>query len=144
MRDRYMSRILVVDDDESSRWVLCQTLLSADHGVLGAGDGREALALCREQPVDLVVTDLVMPGKEGIGTILELPRLQPELKIIAMSAGGHIFWTDCLPFARGLGANRTLAKPFTAQEVIEAVTNLLVAKKPGRHRSNGLAHEAEF
>jgi len=121
-----MSRILVVDDDESFRQPLCQTLLCAGHEVLAAGDGREALKLYRRQPIDLVISDLVMPGKEGIETMLELRRLQPDLKIIAMSGGGYIQCIDYLQMARRLGANRTLAKPFTAQEVIEAVTSLLV------------------
>jgi CheY-like chemotaxis protein len=137
-----MSRILVVDDDEGFRWVLCQTLLSAGHEVLGAGDGREAVTLCRQQPVDLVVTDLVMPEKEGIETILEVRQIQPDLKIIAMSGGGHIFWTDCLQFARDLGANRTLAKPFTAQEVIETVASLLVDMVKPVDNTSPLPHTA--
>jgi CheY-like chemotaxis protein len=120
-----MSRILVVDDDETFRRPLCQTLRCADHEVQAAADGSAALELFRQQPVDLVITDLVMPEKEGIDTILELRRLQPDLKIIAMSGGGYTHCTDYLQIARRLGANRTLAKPFTAQEVIEAVTSLL-------------------
>jgi CheY-like chemotaxis protein len=121
-----MSRILVVDDDETFLRPLCQTLLCAGHEVLAAADGSAALKLYRQQPVDLVITDLVMPEKEGIETMMELRQLQPDLKIIAMSGGGYIHCTDYLQIARRLGANRTLAKPFTAQELIEAVTSLLV------------------
>jgi CheY-like chemotaxis protein len=121
-----MSRILVVDDDETFRRLLCQTLLGAGHQVLAAADGSVALNLYRRQPVDLVITDLIMPEKEGIETIVELRRLQPNLKIIAMSGGGYLHCADYLQIARRLGANKTLAKPFTAHEVIEAVASLLV------------------
>ena len=120
-----MSRILVVDDDESFRRLVCQVLLRGDHEVLAAPDGRAALSLFRKQPVDLVITDLIMPEKEGIETIMELRRLQPDLKIIAMSGGGRLGITDCLKMARHIGAARTLAKPFALQEILEAVTSLL-------------------
>ncbi len=124
-----MSTILVVDDDETFRRLLCQTLLCLGHEILAAAEGCEALKLHRQHTIDLVITDLIMPEKEGLETILELRRLQPNLKIIAMSGGGRILRVDCLQFARNLGANRTLAKPFKAQEVIEAVTSLLAEER---------------
>jgi CheY-like chemotaxis protein len=104
-----MSTILVVDDDETFRRLLCQTLLRAGHEVLAADDGRGALRLYRQQPADLVITDLIMPEQEGLETILELRRLQPDLKIIAISGGGRMVPGDYLPIARHLGAARTLA-----------------------------------
>jgi CheY-like chemotaxis protein len=120
-----MSRILVVDDDDGFRRTLCQTLLRAGHEVLAAPDGSAALKFYRQQPVDLVITDLIMPDKEGLETILELRRLQPELKIIAVSGGGRNRLGEYLPIARRLGAAKTLAKPFTSQEILAAVASLL-------------------
>ena len=120
-----MSRILVVDDDEALRRTLCQTLERADYDVVGAADGAAALKLYRQQPVDLVITDLIMPEREGIETILELRRLRPDLKIIAVSGGGLMAPAAYLAPARPLGAAMALAKPFTSEEILQAVASLL-------------------
>jgi DNA-binding response OmpR family regulator len=120
-----MSRILVVDDDDNFRWAITQTLRRAGCEVLSAADGAAALQLYQEHPVDLVITDLIMPGKEGLETIMELRRLRHDLKIIAMSGGGHVGPEDYLSVAAQLGATITLSKPFSAQELLETVKGLL-------------------
>ncbi len=80
-----MARILLIDDDDALRGVIAQNLAMAGHTVLQAADGRQGVNLFHATPVDLVLTDLVMPGKEGVETIIELHRERPELPIIAMS-----------------------------------------------------------
>ena len=121
-----MPHILLIDDDAPFRNMLRLTLEELGHDVTEAHDGKEGLAAHQLNPVDLVITDLVMPGMEGIETIIELKRCSPALKIIAMSGGGRInAATDYLPTARLLGANRTLAKPFTPQELSAAIAEVL-------------------
>jgi DNA-binding response OmpR family regulator len=116
-----MTRILLVDDDESFRRMLHLTLVRAGYDVVDAGDGNKALKLFRAQPPDLVLTDLIMPDREGLETIMELRSIQPDVKIIAMSGGGRSRPGDYLKVARQMGAARVLAKPFSNQELLDAV-----------------------
>jgi len=128
-----MKKILVVDDNEPFRRMLGRMLEGAGYSVLTAGDGVAALALYRQQSVDLVLTDLIMPEKEGLETILELRRLAPDLKIIAMSGGGRVDADDYFPLAKAFGAARTLAKPFLAAELLATVAEVLA--EPSSPRS---------
>lgn len=128
-----MARILLIDDDDALRGVIAQNLALAGHTVIEAADGRQGVNLFHAAPVDLVLTDLVMPGKEGVETIIELHREQPELPIIAMS-GGMPRSSMYLEIAAKLGARRALAKPFTPQELLKVIADVLAApapKKPG-------------
>lgn len=122
-----MPRILIVDDDAGMRLLLTRILTAAGHDVQEASDGAVALETYASQPSDVVITDLVMPGKEGLETIRELRRRDADVRIIAMSgggSGGH--GTDgYLKTAKLLGANRILAKPFTPGEVLKAITEVL-------------------
>jgi len=77
-----------------------------------AADGAEGLAHYREEPSDLILTDIVMPEKEGLETILELRRINRRIKIIAMSGGSRMNPKTNLVIAEKFGALRTLAKPF--------------------------------
>jgi len=120
-----MHRILLVDDDESFRKMLHVTLKRAGYDVVDARDGNEALKSFRAQPPDLVLTDLIMPDKEGLETIMELRAAQPDLKIIAMSGGGRNCPGDYLKVARQMGAAQVLAKPFSNQELLDAVRQVL-------------------
>ena len=120
-----MKRILIVDDNESFRRPLAKTLELAGYEVETAGEGAAALKLFKQKPFDLVISDLIMPGKEGLETMLELFQLQPGLKFIAMSGGGRADPDDYLVMAKHLGAAKTLAKPFKAQEILAAVASLL-------------------
>jgi DNA-binding response OmpR family regulator len=125
-----MASILLVDDDEQLRPMLKIVLERAGHVVNEAGNGKEALASYSRQQTELVVTDLVMPDKEGLETIIELRRSYPALKIIAMSGGGRTGVQNYLDLAIKFGANHVLNKPFTNQELLEGVRLLL------SHRSN--------
>lgn len=120
-----MARILIVDDEDALRSLLSRALQKAGYEVATAANGAAAVEQFRAQPADLVITDLVMPEKEGIETILELRQLQPGLKIIAMSGGGYMEAQDYLQMAGKLGAMGTLSKPFTAQRVQQLVAELL-------------------
>lgn len=117
-------RILVVDDNADLRSTI-QALLEADgFDVAVAGDGQAALALHQSCPADVVITDLFMPDKDGIETIVELRKLSPKLKIIAMSGWTSTQGSDYLRVAREIGATVTLQKPFDPQELSRVVRRL--------------------
>ncbi|MGB8275319.1 MAG: response regulator [Alphaproteobacteria bacterium] len=118
-------RILVIDDDDLIRLTLRAALEKAGYVVLEAPDGEKGIRLFKADPVDIVVTDIVMPEKEGIATVLELRREDPDVKIIAISGGGQLAAKDLLHFAGKLGADRILAKPFPPNRLIELVRELL-------------------
>ncbi len=122
-----MTRILVIDDDDRFRSMLEQMLTKAGYEVATAANGHAGLQLQRAAPAALVITDLIMPEKEGMETIMELRRSFPAVRIIAISGGGRHGTQDFLPVAAKLGAARTLAKPFTRDELLEAVRAALAS-----------------
>ena len=121
-----MANILVVDDDAPLVKAQSEFLRRAGHTASTAANGKEAMALVAHNDFDLVITDLIMPEKEGLETIAELRRIAPKIKIIAMSGGTS--WMDSkdnLNIARMFGASVTLAKPFSGQALIDAITQVL-------------------
>ena len=117
-------RILVVDDNEDLRSTI-KALLQADgFDVSVAADGEAALAAHRARPADVVVTDLFMPDKDGIETIIELKKLYPKVKIVAMSGWTSTQGSDYLQVAREIGAAATLQKPFDPAELSRVVRDL--------------------
>ena len=120
-----MARILVLDDDVQILEMLRQTLEREGYEVVDALNGKEGTRLYRETPTDLIITDVIMPEKEGIETIIELKRDFPDIKIIAISGGGQIAPETCLHLAKKLGAQRTFTKPVPRQDMIKAVKELL-------------------
>ncbi|ALG73680.1 regulator [Azospirillum thiophilum] len=120
-----MASVLIIDDDDVARAVLLRTLAMAGHEAVGARDGVEGMERFRAHSADLVITDIFMPNQEGLATIMQLRRSAPALKIIAISGGGARASLDVLPVAEALGAHRTLRKPFTPAEVMEAVRTVL-------------------
>ena len=118
-------RILVVDDDPGIRRTLQALLSRAGYRVTQARDGTEAVRLWREQGGDLVITDLHMPEKDGIQTIIELLSHSPGARIIAMSGGGQTKRLDLLGNASLLGAVLTIEKPFTISEMMMLVGRAL-------------------
>ena len=125
-----MKRILLVDDNESFRKPLGLALQFAGYEVQTAPEGGAAIRLYTENPFDLVITDLVMPGKEGLETIIELHKIEPGLKIIAISGGGRMNPGVYLPMAAHLGAVATLAKPFTAKTILDLVAEQFCEPQP--------------
>ena len=120
-----MTHILIIDDDLQILDMLSQTLEREGYEVITASDGKEGLRLYRENPVDLIITDIIMPGKEGIETIMDLRREFPHVKIIAISGGGQIDAEQYLSMAQKLGAQRTFIKPFARTELLKAIMELL-------------------
>jgi CheY-like chemotaxis protein len=119
-----MARILLIDDDDSFRGVLKASLEQMGHRVTEANDGRQGLLRFQENVFDVVVTDLIMPDKEGIETIMDLRKLEPAVKIIAMSGGGRVTSVDYLQIARQVGAKQILAKPFLYDDIKAAIDEL--------------------
>lgn len=120
-----MQSILVIDDDKLMCLALAKILISAGYNVVQASDGEEGLKLYRTQDFDLVITDLIMPDKEGIQIIRELRKENNRIRIIAMSAGGRGGATDYLKWARLMGAKQCLSKPIKREDLLEAVQSVL-------------------
>jgi DNA-binding NtrC family response regulator len=120
-----MVRILVIDDDARFRTSLCDNLTDDGHDTLEASNGLEGTKVMANAKVDLVITDIIMPEKEGLATIRELQRDYPGTKIIAISEGGTIPAVDYLRTAKLFGAHHTLTKPFRWEDMKKAVTEVL-------------------
>ena len=129
-----MGSILIVDDEEDIRDALTMVLEGAGYDVMVASNGNEAVKLQREQPVDLIITDIIMPEKDGVSTIKELRQKFPGIRIIAISGGGGvqpleyvpdaITTTAYLAAAKEAGADRVFTKPFERKDMIKAVDEL--------------------
>lgn len=124
-QEGHRPRILVVDDDHSLRTAVSRQLLHVGYDILEASDGREAMALLRDVAVDLTILDIFMPNVDGIELTVRLREEVPGAKIIALSGGGVVDAEDALEIARRVGAARTLVKPFTVEELLAAVGELL-------------------
>ena len=122
-----MSKILVIDDDTMVRNTLSAILRHHGYEVELAVNGKQGLAAFRTGAPDLVITDIIMPEKEGIETIIEMRRDRPDAKIIAISGGGRVGNADFLRMAKTLGATAVIAKPFSPQELIGCVKTCLAA-----------------
>lgn len=115
--------MLIIDDERLVRETLKLIVESAGHQVILAEDGRQGLTLFAQDRPDLVITDILMPEKEGLETITELRR-HSNIPIIAVSAGGRIGSVNVLDLAREFGANRIITKPFDHREILVAVLEL--------------------
>ena len=120
-----MSRILIIDDEPQIRSMLRLMLERVGYEVAEAPDGFEGIRRYRENPSDLIITDLIMPNKDGIGMIIDLKKEFPKVKIIAMSGGGVNRPEGYLDGAKKLGAARTLTKPIDRDEMLKAVKETL-------------------
>jgi CheY-like chemotaxis protein len=119
-----MPRILLIDDDPVLRSVLAAALSRAGHEVIQATDGKQGVDVARVTPLDLVITDLIMPVQEGVETIAILRKELPQLPVIAIS-GGVPNSPLYLGIASRIGARRVLAKPFSTEEILHAVAEVL-------------------
>lgn len=125
-----MTAILVVDDQKELRAVVRRVLTEAGHQVVEAEDGNAALAAFRANPPVLVITDIIMPEKEGIEVIATMKRERPEVKVLAISGGGRTRVMDFLAVARKAGADAALEKPFRKSELLARVAELLGSPAP--------------
>ena len=114
-----MARILIIEDDPDMRALLSEVITAAGHEVFVAADGQQGLQALQEKTPDLLITDIVMPEKDGFDVLLKLRSKKVRPKIIAIS-GTPAQWM-VLKSAEELGARKTLAKPFTQRELIELI-----------------------
>jgi DNA-binding NtrC family response regulator len=125
-RAKNMARILIIDDDSRLRQFLSKVLIEyGDFEVLEAGNGSEGISMLNTEAIDLVVTDIFMPEEDGIGTIMEISKKYPEVKIIAMSGGGNIVEVDYLKLASNLGAQKVFQKPFDTGILLSTIQKML-------------------
>lgn len=122
-----MKRILIVDDDAQFRLMLRRILEREGYEVFEACDGKQGLTAFRRLRTDLVITDIIMPEKEGVETILALRREFPAVKIMAVSGGGRNAPGDYLTLAKKLGAQVTMEKPLNRSQLLEEVKVLTEA-----------------
>jgi len=120
-----MSRILIIDDNTSMREVVSEMLQQAGYETVDVENGRFALQVHRESPVDLIITDLFMPDTDGLEIINQFRHQYPEVKIIAVSGGGSRGLVELLSVAKKMGAERALMKPFSWEELLAAVQGVL-------------------
>ncbi len=125
-----MATVLVIEDDREVREYLVEVLSRAGHQVRAAANGRDGVAMLHELPAEVVITDIIMPEKDGIETILDLRREHPRLKVIAISGGGRSTPENYLHSARLLGADRAFRKPFRNEEILAAVAELAAEASP--------------
>ena len=120
-----MVNILVADDDPSIRHLYKLILEREGHKVYLASDGVEALVQAKKHHIDVLITDIIMPRKEGIETIVEIREMNSEIKIIAISGGGRRGNQDFLRMAEIVGANYSLAKPFEPHDLLKILKTCL-------------------
>ena len=124
------TKLLVIEDDVDVLETLARILAIAGYEPLLAADGREGIAVFEGQDPALVITDLFMPEREGIETIIEMRRLRADAKIIAISGGGQMGAMEYLEMAEKLGASAVMPKPFEADDLVDAVARLLPGQTP--------------
>jgi CheY-like chemotaxis protein len=120
-----MAIILIVDDDPTVRLIAGELLRGDDHAIVEAEDGDEALRIVGVMAVDLVVLDMLMPNKDGLETIVELRKRQPDIRILAISSGGVMDRSLLLRTAMAIGADESLQKPLRLETFADTVTRLL-------------------
>lgn len=129
-----MTKVIVIDDEEDIRFVLQEVFVRAGFDVEVASNGKDGLNLLRENGADLVITDVIMPGADGVETAYDIRMEFPKTKIIVMSGGGNVPPLDYKPdaisttaylvSAEAVGADLTLTKPFDREELVRAAREL--------------------
>ena len=117
--------VLIIEDDRPLLLAMGRAFTRAGAQVVLAADGAEGLNQFRNTSPDLVVTDIIMPEREGIETILAMKAARPEVPILAVSGGGQTPAGAFLTLAKGLGADAVLAKPFRAGQLLDAARLLI-------------------
>jgi CheY-like chemotaxis protein len=120
-----MAGILIVDDDDLTRGVMKRILDIGNHTIFQADNGREALQVVLTAPIDLVITDILMPERDGLDVIAELRGTHPWVKVLAYSGGGDLHDFDVLSLAKEVGAHAAIQKPFSISDLLKAVNDLL-------------------
>jgi DNA-binding response OmpR family regulator len=122
-----MNSVLVIDDDPVVCAVIERVLEGDGFCVTSAGDAQTGISCFTEMNPDLVIVDILMPGKEGMATILELREAKPDARILAITGGGNFAAGDVLRIAELLGADNSLKKPFEPSALLATVRRCLAA-----------------
>ncbi len=120
-----MPGVLIVEDEKELREMLKISLARRKFTVLEAENGRDAIVHFKPSITDLVVTDLIMPDEDGLKVIMKLREIKPSIKIIAISGGGKAGPGSYLSLAKALGANAIFSKPFSINDLIARIEELL-------------------
>lgn len=123
--------VLVIEDDTVLLMAMTDWLKAEGYRVMAAADGGRGLDLFRQMKADIVVTDIIMPEREGIETLMALKALAPETRVLAISGGGRVAAGDFLTLAKSLGADGVLAKPFRREAFLETVRTVASLKGEG-------------
>jgi CheY-like chemotaxis protein len=130
-----MAVILVIDDDAATRRLILRALAAGKHKLIEAENGEQGLTLVAQHKPDLIITDILMPQKEGIETMRDVHEIAPDTKIIAISGGGISHNLMFLDVAKAFGADAAIAKPFRPAELVETVERVLSGGKRARKQS---------
>ena len=117
--------VLVIEDDNTLRELIKDLFLHEDYCADTARHGKEAEKLLDNNEYDLVITDILLPEKDGLETIMHIRSRYPDIKIIAISGGGSIMAEDYLKIARLMGAHRAIEKPFFMETLLGAANEVL-------------------
>lgn len=119
------AKVLVIDDDELIRMTLRVILQRENCIVVEAKNGNQGVAMFKRENPDIVITDILMPDKEGLTTISEIRACNTKVKIVAMSGGGNTKNLSFLQMAQKVGADQTINKPFKADDISILLASLL-------------------
>ena len=122
-----MQTILIIDDNSEFRETLCDILKREGYQTVEASEGDEGINIIKNNHIDLVITDMIMPGKEGIETIIELRETFPDVKIIAVSGGGRHLPETYLNIANKFGVDFAFTKPLKTKVFLNAVAQLIAS-----------------
>lgn len=120
-----MTKILIIDDEEPIRKMLRILLEKNGYEVMDANNGNQGIELFKEHGPDIIITDLIMPEKEGLETIREIKKINPDMKIIAMSGGGVVDPDGYLNMAKTFGAQYSFVKPVNNDELLLAIKEIV-------------------
>jgi CheY-like chemotaxis protein len=131
--------VLVVDDDDALRGIVSTLLKTEGYSPVGVTNGQEGLEALKRQPVDVILTDILMPQKDGLEFIEEVRERLPFVPIVAFSGGGHWLKQEyCMKAAKSLGANVVIRKPFDRQALLDAIDEAISPSEDETRRLNQL------
>ena len=120
-----MAQVLIVDDDLQIRKVFSKLIEAEGHKVWVAEDGNQGLKELAKRPIDLIISDILMPDKDGLEMIDEVKKTYPNIKIIAISGGGQISSKEYLNLANHMGVVKSIPKPIMRNELIKTIKEVL-------------------
>lgn len=120
-----MSSVLIIDDEPMIQKLLGRFFEMEGYDVFKASNGKEGLDIYYEHHPDLIVTDILMPEKDGLETIMEVRKEDQNVKIIAISGGGVSDPDDYLKMAKAFGADRTISKPVLREDLLKVAKDLI-------------------